>query len=378
MDPELAAQIQAVIAGVPAIRELAATTDVPFEYITREQFQADVLELIQGDIDPAVLAAEERLYKRLGLLAPDANMEALTAELYGEQVAAFYQPENGRFYIIARDEPFGPSDKIIVSHEYTHALQDQHFDLQANTITDPFEGDAALGQLAVIEGDASLTSQLWATQNFTEAELLQLLMDALNGLGELNMDGIPLVMRRQLEFPYGEGLNFVTALQQDGGFAAVDAALQNPPPSTEQILHPEKFTAHEAPIDVDVPDLLETLGDGWFAVYEQTTGELGIQILATGGEEPDILIPGLPVDWPHQEVAAGWGGDRLRMYENTNGDWLIVWKTAWDTPADAAEFEARMNEIQGMFAGPVRVELAQSEMLVRVASKQELLFDCCR
>ena len=60
-------------------------------------------------------------------------------------------------------------------------------------------------------------------------------------------------------------------------------------------------------------------------------GELLIQVLATGGEEPPFSLPGLPVDWPHAEAAEGWGGDRLNMYENADGSWAIAWQTAWDT-----------------------------------------------
>ena len=353
MDPELASQINSVLASVPAVRGLDPSADVPFEYITREQFQADLLELIYEDVSPEVVAAEERMLKRLGLLAADADMEALTLELYGTQVAAYYQPENGRFYIIERDEPFGPTDKIIVAHEYTHALQDQHFDLKTNTISDPFEGDAILGQLAAIEGDATLTSQLWAFEgnNLTPDEMIQLLTEALGGLGELTMEGIPLVMRRQLEFPYGDGLVFVSRLQTEGGFDAINAAIEVPPASTEQILHPEKYLAGEAPVDVAAPDLLETLGNGWYEAYEQTLGELGIQILATGGEEPAIAFPGLPVEWPHQEVAAGWGGDRLRMYEHPDGRWVIVWEIAWDSRLDGDEFAARAQELAPLLAG---------------------------
>lgn len=382
LDPALAAQIDAVIAGVPAIRELDALTDVPYEFISRDQFRDDLIELNNEDVPIEVRLAEERLLKRLGLVPDDADLEALILELYGSQVAAFYRPDNGRFYIIERDEPFGAVDKIVVAHEYTHALQDQHFDLEATQISDPFEGDSILGQLGVIEGDASLTSQLWALQNLTSAEQGELLFAALGGLGEEQLADMPLVLRRQLEFPYGEGLFFLTnpftndGIYDRGGFDAVDAALEGPPPSTEQILHPEKYDAHEEPVDVEVEDLsaeLSGLGGDWTRVYQQTLGELGIQILAAGGEEPPVLIPGLPVDWPHQEVAAGWGGDRLNMYEGPNGAWAIVWQTAWDTEADAAEFVVRANELMSTFDGPGQTlvsRLGPLHMDVFIASDQ--------
>lgn len=351
IDPALAAQIDAVTDQVPPIRQLDATGDVPYEFISREQFRDELVELNDEDVPPELRAAEERLYKRLGLLPDDADLDELLLDLYGAQVAAYYRPDNGRFYIIQRDQPFGPVDRIITAHEYTHALQDQHFDLEETRITDLSEGDRVLAQLAAIEGDATLTSQLWATEHLTRAELLQIVTESLSGLNEDALADMPLVLRRQLEFPYSEGFVFTFGVHRLGGFEAVDATIRTPPASTEQILHPEKYLAGEAPVAVMLDDISATLGDGWSRVYEQTMGELLVQILATGGEEPPLSIPGLPVDWPHQEVAEGWGGDRLAMYEHSDGRWAIAWQTAWDTPEDAEAFFARALDLVETFAG---------------------------
>jgi hypothetical protein len=184
---------------------------------------------------------------------------------------------------------------------------------------------------------------------------------------------VPPILRRQLVFPYSEGLTFVTALHEQGGFDAVNEALATPPPSTEQILHPEKYFAHEAPIAVQAPDLLASLGNGWYQAYEQTLGELGIQIVVAGGETPEVDIPGLPADWPHADVAAGWGGDRLRMYERTDGQWRIEWTSSWDTTADAVSFRSRMNELTPTFDGVSRVVRDDDRVAVTLASDAALL-----
>ena len=127
---------------------------------------------------------------------------------------------------------------------------------------------------------------------------------------------MPLILRRQLEFPYTDGFTFTAnGLYGNGGFDAVNQALQTPPVSTEQILHPDKYFAGEQPIAVTLDDQSATLGAGWSRVYEQTMGELNIQVLASGGQEPAVNIPGFPTTSPREEVAAGWGGDRLNMYE---------------------------------------------------------------
>ncbi|HYI23309.1 MAG TPA: hypothetical protein VEX62_11830 [Candidatus Limnocylindrales bacterium] len=365
IDPALAAEIDAVLEQVPPIRQLEALEDVPYEFISREQFQQDLMEMDEEEVPAEVRAAEERLLKRLGLLPDDVSLDALLEELYGGQVAAYYVPEEGRFYIIERDEPFGALDKVFVSHEYTHALQDQHFDLEGNRITDLTEGDAALAQLSAIEGDATLTMQQWAVQSLSQSELLEILTASLSGLDDDVLADMPLVLRRQLEFPYTEGFLFINEVWGLGGFEAVDGALQTPPASTEQILHPQKFYDQELPVDVTLEDISATLGDGWSLVYEQTMGELLVQVLATGGEEPPFSLPGMPVTWPHAEIAEGWGGDRLNMYENTDGDWGILWQTAWDTESDAVEFETRMVELLSSFDGFMVVEAGSGGPLHR-------------
>jgi hypothetical protein len=160
---DIAAQIDEVISEVPPIRELEPERDVPYEFITRDKFKDDLRELLAQETDPAQFAAEELLLKRLGLLPLELDLQAALDELYGSGVAAFYRPDTGRFYVIERDAPFGPIDRVTVAHEYTHALQDQHYDLEGTRITDPAEGDAALAQLAVIEGDATVVMFDWAS-----------------------------------------------------------------------------------------------------------------------------------------------------------------------------------------------------------------------
>ena len=376
IDPAVAAQIDQITAQVPPIRELQPTKDVPYQEISRDDFTRYLESQASQDTTPTWQAAEERFLKRLGLLPQDSDLSQLLLQLYSGEVAAYYEPTNGTFYLIETGQPFGPADKVTVAHEYTHALQDQHFDLEGNRIKDPAEGDAAEAQLSVIEGDATMTSQLWMIQNMSEAEQAQLLTQA---LGELNTDqlaSMPTILRRQLEFPYAEGFLFVRDVYGLGGYDAVDQAIQTPPASTEQILHSDKYYSHEAPVQVTLPDLTSNLGSGWSNVYQQTMGELNIQVLAAGGETPAVNIPGLPVPWPHQEVAAGWGGDRLNMYESSDGSqWLIDWQTAWDTQADADEFTARMNELTSTFQGSLRMIQGPQTVEFVLASDPSLFLD---
>jgi hypothetical protein len=340
---DVTAQIDAVVEQMPATRELAALEKVPFVLLTRDEARIELEALAREELDLVALEAEERLLRRLGLLAEDDDaLLDLLIELQGAAVAAYYRTDTGTMYIIERDEPFSSLDKVFVAHEYTHALQDQHFDLEGNRITDLSEGDAVIAQLAAIEGDASLAMLFWAFANLNPAEQLELLAD-MSPTDQQLLEEMPPILRRQLTFPYNEGVAFSSDIYALGGWEAINETITAPPLSTEQVLHPQKYRDGEAPIDVEPTDWREHLGPGWQIAYEQTMGELNTQIWLADGAEPPLPglpgLPGLPAEpEPWQEAAAGWGGDRLRMYEQTDGRWAIVWETEWDSDADEEEF----------------------------------------
>ena len=133
--------------------------------------------------------------------------------------------------------------------------------------------------------------------------------------------GVHSVLRESLLFPYIQGLGFVQGLQGAGGWQAVDDAFGKPPASSEQILHPEKYASHEAPITVALPkDLAARLGAGWKVPLEDTFGEFQLGIWLRGNTA--IGTAGA------NDAAAGWGGDRVAVVDGPNGAWGVVLRTA--------------------------------------------------
>ena len=99
--------------------------------------------------------------------------------------------------------------------------------------------------------------------------------------------------------PYLTGVNAIRRVLNEQGYDGVDALLAALPPSTEQLLHPEKLAAREPPIEVDAPDVLEALGEGWESLGADTIGEF---LLAT------VLSP-ITGGGAAARAAGGWGGD---------------------------------------------------------------------
>ena len=356
-------------------RGLQPKEPVERTFLTVAEVKQRVLDDFEDDYSPAEAGDDLRVLTAFGLVPPGLDLYNLFVRLYSEGVAGYYDPDTHELVLVSEAQGLNAYERTVFAHEYTHALQDQHFDLEGTRIKDLSQGDAVLGQLAAKEGDATKTMQLWAQNNLSPEELLEVLFGSIGQLGDPTLTNMPPILRRQLEFPYSEGFTFVQDVYSSGGFAAVNQTLQDAPESTKQILHPDSYYADEAPVDVDVPDMLSTLGNGWYDAYEQTLGELMMQVWLAGDETPEVAIPGFPVEWPHAEAAAGWGGDRLRMYESMDSRWVIEWETAWDTSTDASEFAARANELKSSFDG-VAVVLdgrPDGHVLLLVASDQETL-----
>jgi hypothetical protein len=122
--------------------------------------------------------------------------------------------------------------------------------------------------------------------------------------------------------PYVDGLSFARAVWERGGAEAVRGAWKQPPESTEQVLHPEKFFAREAPRRVEPP---APAPPGSRLLSEGVLGEMLLRTLLEEG----------------REAAAGWGGDGFRLWD-VGGRTALAWRSVWDLPGDADEFHAAL------------------------------------
>ena len=340
-DEAAAAIYDAIEQQVLDIRGLAAVD------VARETIDADTLKEMNAksfdEDNPAdYVAGNDRLLKALGLMPADASLRQLYLDLIDSQVAGFYRPDAKTLYVVSRSGAINGADKITFAHEYTHALQDANFpgvfDEQHDLLD---QSDQALARAALYEGDATLLMQLWAIPNLTPEELQDVIAAGADPDSMAVLARTPEVLTQTLLFPYNDGFQFASAIQQAEGWDGIDAVFSDLPLSTEQILHPEKYAAGEPPIEVALPDdLAASMGSGWKTLIEDTYGEFQTQLwLQTLGGQDD-------------RPSAGWGGDRLAVLQGPDGAWAVAWHTVWDTPADATEFEAAADAALAQAGGP--------------------------
>jgi hypothetical protein len=345
---DLSATYARIEGDVRAIRGLEAKKPVDPVVLDDAGIKKITADGFKKDNPQAIVDANERLLKGLGLLPADASLGDLYVQMLGDQVAGLYSPDDKQLYVVSRSGKLGPTEKTTFAHEYTHALQDQNFDLSSLKLDEVGEGDRGTAGLALVEGDATLVMTLWQIQHLNQSELLQLLGESLNPEVTASMNAMPKFLQESLLFPYTAGLQFVQTLQMTGGWDAVNGAFRNPPASTEQVLHPEKYAAHEAPVDVTLAaDLPAKMGQGWTKGLEDTLGEFQLKLWL------DQVSGGSGAPSPDQ-AAAGWGGDRVMLLDGPDGARAIALRTAWDTPTDAQEFAAA--------AGPVVANLGNGKV----------------
>lgn len=320
-------------AQVEAIRGLRPTSAVEPVVIDATQLAKNLEVEFDTAYPVAALEDAEDVLITLGLLPPGSSLRALTLAFQAGQVAGYYSPEQDRLFVVSRPSSVGPADESTYAHEFTHQLQDQHIDLDALGIDVLDQGDRSLARLALVEGDATSVQTTWMTRHLTAAELGEVFAAALDPVALEAMRSAPAYLRDTAFFPYQEGAAFVMGLIAKGGYDAVDAAFADPPDSTEQVIHPDKYLSREAPVVVEVPEgIAKQLGVGWSEVGRDTLGEMILRIWL----KADRVEAGTQANIG----AAGWGGDRLALYRGPGGKTVVVLVTEWDTSDDALEFDA--------------------------------------
>ncbi len=314
------------------------------------QSRAEIERMIMRNLDeessPAEMRASELALKKLGLVPADFRYRSFIINLLTEQVAGYYDPKQGRFYLADWIDLEG--QKPVIAHELTHALQDQHFNLRRFERWPKGDGDRELAIHALIEGDATLAMYAYVRRNPLSAIALARAMGADEG-GSQQIDRAPRALRESLMFPYERGLTFAEQLYRRGGWARVSQAFADLPQSTEQILHFEKYAAREMPVKVETPDLASRLGRGWKQTDADVNGEWGLYL---------ILDEYLKDERDSRRAAAGWGGDRYALYEGAHpGEVMLAQLTVWDTVADAQEFFNAYSRRTGRrYAGATKIE----------------------
>lgn len=321
-------QLEALIVTAQEIRELAFLSPPVITVVTDTELEERVRSSIEEETED--FPADESLYKLLGLLAPDADLEQMLLDLYGEQVGGFYDGETGEIVVPAHEEGFSILQQATMIHELVHAITDQNFgfDAEFDLMIDEERLDEAAGFQALIEGDAQLAEVHWL-QSLSQQELGRFIAESLQ-IDTTSFDSAPQFITDSLIFPYDTGLAFTQHLHDVGGWQAVNEAYMtfpDLPGSTEQVITPDDY-GRDLPTKVEMPTI-ELVGYD----LERTSvwGEEGFRVML------DQVFSGSVA----AKAADGWGGDSYHQwFDGENTAFLLIYQG--DTERDVEEMRATL------------------------------------
>jgi hypothetical protein len=326
-DPGGAGILDRIAAAVAQIRGLQFQKAIAPELLTEEQLRARVAEQFRTDNPREEVDAIDALLTALGLLAPSDDLYDILLGVQTEQIAGYYDTKAKELVVTGNSANPAPLDRVLLAHEYVHALTDQHFDLtRLDKLQEADKDDEATAFLALVEGDATVAMSEYAQRFLTPSERQDFAARS-QQVPTARLDAAPVIVRESLLFPYLQGVRFVQAILDGGGIEALNNAYRNPPTSTEQILHVTKYTGRrDDPTPVEVPNLARAMGTGWSAIEGGGVGELDMR-----------LIVNQYLSRSDSEVAAeGWDGGRYAAARSSAGA-LVGILTVWDSEGEARE-----------------------------------------
>ncbi|WP_115862493.1 Hvo_1808 family surface protein [Halorussus litoreus] len=352
-DTEMNRTVARAMARVEQIRELEFEEQVPVEIVTRDEFRE---EQRGGSTPNDRRLFDNAKYEALFMIGESTDSIAVQNANSGTSVGGYYSPSEERIVVVSENTSTPQLDEITLSQELFHALQDQKFDFGSFNQSTRELHNAKDG---LIEGDGNYVDYLYSQrcQDEWNGDCLTPTSES-GSSGQLANFG-PYLLKFQ---PYSDGPAFVRSIQRRGGWEAVNDLYEDPPASTEQVIHPNKY-GEDQPAEFNVEDRSSADWDRLRLDARPSYGSVG-----EAGIVSMLFYPYYPSQGQTQIVSAqqffnlkegsnqiqqfdpmnynssysnGWDGDKLAVYtsesaaENETG---YVWKSVWDSEADAQEF----------------------------------------
>ncbi len=261
---------------------------------------------------------------------------------------AFYFPRR-QTIVMRSGMTAGVEGESVLVHELAHALDHQlHpriFEARIETYEEvTWDLDRDLARSCVLEGSARLAQWTWsrwttagvpptddswlAPENLAAYRAEALAVAPESVATETRVAYLDWFRRMA---PYGAGSVFMAAVRCASGPGGIDAVLEKPPRSTDQILHPEKYLGR-----VDDPSFIRIEVapslTGCDRTRAETLGELGLAAILRrrGAAAADALA-----------AVEGWDGDlyfEFRRQAGGDDPHPFVILSVWDDPEAAARF----------------------------------------
>jgi len=330
-----------VLAEMSKLLSLPVLSPLKKSVRTREEIREYVIRRMKDEKEPVKRYADQKALEKFGLVPKGFEVEPFLVELLTEQIAGLYDPKAQEFFIADWITP--DDQRVVMAHELTHALHDQNFKVDPWLDAAKPNDDAELARDAVLEGSAlaAMLDYLLRERHVSVRNLPDIEQFArAQLLGDANKSPLltkaPLFLRDELLFPYLAGIVFTQRfLRANSGWADFHKIFENPPVSTQQIVHPDLYLSGVAPKPVTLPELARLVPAGWNKLDENLLGEFGLQ---------EILKQFLG-EQRAMRLSPAWAGDRYALFEQPKTkQLLLVFRLRLASDADAARFFGNYSE----------------------------------
>jgi hypothetical protein len=336
---------------------LPIKSTVKRQLTTRTAIEGYLKEKFEEDEDAKRLQRGEIVLKKFGLLDRDFALKPFLLALLKEQIEAYYDSKSKTVNLL--DWVDIEEQKPVLAHELTHALQDQHADLEKWNDQTPEDvslnaaddtGHLAKDEMdtareAVVEGQATAVMMDYILKPMGKSlvkdpEVLEFVKSQMSGSESSPvLARAPLLLSESLLFPYREGLSFEQDLWMDQGqTAAFAGALDRPPTSTWEIINPREYERNRIPAIPLMPDI-HPLVDKLYKPYDiGQIGQLDLHILAElfgGDSAARDLTPAWDggLYWAGQQLSA-----RTPAELSSTKSIALFYLSAWKNSASAEAF----------------------------------------
>ena len=308
-DASLEAQVDDIVLAVEDLRQLNFSSEIEPLFVNQSEMAQRVRDLVEEGYPPAVEDFDTRLLVALGMIPPGYDLMSAQLDLLDTGVAGYYDPETDELVVATpdRDQPLAAIDQITLAHEMIHALTDATLGIPEAIEDANADPEIIRAQQALIEGDATLGMQHFSLGALGLDEQLAMLTDPRVLGAQQESSEFPYVLSTGLQLPYLEGMSFNCALYGAGGWDAVNAAYDDPPTNTSQILFPERYVLER--VEAETPGPLGNPGGGWEQLRQAGFGAFDLMMLFSApGDDPEASLT------DPRERARGWAGGRAEVW----------------------------------------------------------------
>ncbi len=358
--------------GLPVKHEVKRTLT------TRAAVEKYLTDKFDEDEDAKRMQRGEIVLKKFGLLDRDFNLKPFMLALLKEQIAGYYDSKTKTVYMLDWIDP--ETQKPVLVHELTHALQDQHTDLEkwgdqtpddvshnATEDNDHLAKDEMdTARTAALEGQAMAVFLDYSLKPsgrsiIKNPEILDELQNQSAGDDYPVLARAPLLLSESLLFPYKDGLSFEQDIWMDKGRdAAFAGVLDRPPASSWEVMNPRAYEQSKTSPLLVLPDIHTLLNKRYRAYDIGQVGQLDLRILAQifGGDGAARELT------PAWDGGIYWAGQLLNAKtpeeQNSTKSIALLYLSAWKNNASAQVF-ARMyaEDLGRKYSG---VKLAKDEV----------------